>query len=108
MNNIAVLAIIVMVVGGIAISGSRAAPIQQTSAAFGHCHVGDSDTCRPLASTAFERFDLMLDWDDNREITPSMLEAFGDPGEGFWREFGGYGGRPAVAVREIFDPTSRP
>lgn len=111
MKIIAVLAVLMTLVGGIAMSGSRAAPIQQTSVAFGHCHGGDSDTCRPLTSTTLERFDLMLDWNEARELaSPAGFEVFGDPGEGFWREFGGFGvlQPPVAVIREIFDPTMRP
>ncbi|MGH9509934.1 MAG: hypothetical protein ACRD2M_08355 [Terriglobales bacterium] len=108
MKIVVTLAILMMIVGGIATSGSRAATYQETSVAFGHCHDGDSDTCRPLTSATLERFDLMLDWDDNRDIF-AMREVFGDPGEGFWREFGGFGDlRPPAAMREIFDPAARP
>lgn len=109
MKSICMSAAILMVVGGIATSGSRAASIERTSAAFQHCRAEDSETCRPLTSTGLERFDLMLDWDDDREFTPGIHEVFGDPGEGFWREFGGFGSlQSSAAMKEIFDPVLRP
>ena len=75
MKSIAVLAILMMLVGGIAAKGSRAHPIQQTSVAFGHCRDEGravSNRCRPV---------------DN--LVAGMVEADGYTDEGFWREYGG-------------------
>jgi len=84
-KSIAVLVMVVVLVAGLAVNGSRAQPLPVTSVAFRLCQLGEQmpQPCRPIVSPERAALD-----DGGRDYDGGFAADGGDDGDKHWWDLG--------------------